>query len=47
MVLTTKEARYIIVFGIVISILPISSTNELANMLSWEGWDAQGPMEWH
>jgi len=26
MVLTTKEARYIIVLGIVISVLPISST---------------------
>jgi hypothetical protein len=34
MVLTTKEASYIIVLGIVISVLPISSTYDTEVMLS-------------
>jgi len=35
MVLTTKEASYIIVLGIVISVLPISSTN-ITLHLQWQ-----------
>ena len=44
MVLTTKEASYIIVLGIVISVLPISSTGSSGfpsdvPQIRWKHWE--------